>query len=404
MRVRADESAALRRGFGVMFFSLIYLQKISLNSGTQSVAISLPILYLVLGVLGLSGRLSVSPVRLALFGAFAGAAMVSQIFAGQDFSLKSFIFLLSIYLPFILRWDIEEAEWRRIVALFQAMMVPVAGMVFVQILYQLAFHWSVLSIEPFIPSRLAAQGFMYTAPVRWGHPLMRPNGFFMLEPSFLSAFTASALVLELCIFRRWWRMAWYGAALVASTGATGMVLMAVAAPFILARQRPGVILVALTLGIVAGLVAYEAGALDAFLGRVGELGNQDSSGFGRLVAPLIQLSGVMGDPSSLYTGAGAGNIGIASSITSSAWPIVKLAIEYGLPTTVLFMFFMLSSFSRPSVRPLAVALFFVFNFTGGYLLSPIMPILIMVLVAALGVRRQASPSAAGSGVASEWSA
>ena len=51
-----------------------------------------------------------------------------------------------------------------------------------------------ISMTPLVPKSLMMQGYIYEAHDPWNSPFMRPNGFFFLEPSFVSAFTASAAI------------------------------------------------------------------------------------------------------------------------------------------------------------------------------------------------------------------
>jgi hypothetical protein len=381
---------ALRFAVSMLFFALIYLQKVGVGSGGISVSLALPALYLVLVILAVRGRLLISLSRLTLFAIFAFFATLSQALVNHTFSILSFIFVMSLYLPMTVVWTLRRDEWRDFMSVFQNMMIVPACMVFVQIGWQVIFHQQALSIEPLFPKSLLMQGFMYTAPIHWGHPLIRPNGFFMLEPSYISAFTACALVLELSTFHRIWRMALYGGALWACTGATGLVLAGVAVPIMLARRHPGLFLVGCAAVLLGAVIVAETGAATSMIGRLSELQNKDSSGFGRLVAPLIQLHQVTDSPSSLFAGLGAGNSSTELTIESSTWPLVKLGVEYGMPTLLIFAVFILACFSGAPVPALAAALYVVYNFTGGYLLNPVFVILMMLLATGIRIRHDES--------------
>ena len=97
----------------------------------------------------------------------------------------------------------------------------------------------------------------------------------------------------------------------------------------------------------------------------------------------------MGDPGGWLAGHGAGQI---TTDFGNAWPMVKLTYEYGLPTAVAWLaLFVAAIWGRENVG-YRIAVFVVFQFTGGYLLSPI-----MVLFVALSLRdvRGRAPSARG---------
>jgi hypothetical protein len=178
----------------------------------------------------------------------------------------------------------------------------------------------------------------------------------------------------------------YAASLWACTGATGLVLAAVALPIVLARRHPSIFILACGVILVGVVLAFETGAGASMIGRLSELQNQDSSGFGRLVAPLIELHDATNSPDSLFAGLGAGNSG-QLDIEASTWPLVKLGIEYGMPTLVVFSVFNIACCWHAPVPALAAGMYFVFNFTGGYLLNPVFVILIMLLVTGLRVTR-----------------
>ena len=388
--------------FGVVFFAMIYLQKVGVTFGERGVGLALIAFYGVVAWLAVAGRLTISPTRLLAYAIFATAAVLSQLLSGRDFSAPSILFVLLLYLPFVLQWSMSRERWLGIVDIFQDMMLPAAGMVFAQLIWQLVFHGRALSLDALLPSAIKLTGFMYEAPIKWGQPLMRPNGFFFLEPSFVSAFCACALVLEASARQRLWRLVWYGGALVASTGATGLVLAAVAAPFVLLRQRPAFIVGVLVLAGLALMAAVGTGAGTRLVLRLNELGDVDSSGFGRLVAPLLIFGDVASRPWAVFTGSGAGTIDTAMTQQASAWPVVKLAVEYGFVTAIAFMAMIVMAMWRAPVTGLAVGLFVVFNFTGGYLLSPVLPLLMLTLATTI---RLTPPSTAPRRVAAvRWAA
>jgi hypothetical protein len=61
------------------------------------------------------------------------------------------------------------------------------------------------------------------------------------------------------------------------------------------------------------------------------------------------------------------------------WPVLKLLNEYGLLSSVSFCVLYLTGAVGAFNLPLKVALSLIFNFTGGYLLNPVMVELIAIL-------------------------
>ena len=77
---------------------------------------------------------------------------------------------------------------------------------------------------------------------------------FFLEPSFFSFFTASAAIIEITYFQRPTLIALMTMATIFSFGGTGLTMLVVAAPLLLARQSPRLVLPLVIVGIV-GLVS-----------------------------------------------------------------------------------------------------------------------------------------------------
>jgi hypothetical protein len=93
---------------------------------------------------------------------------------------------------------------------------------------------------PFEYERDAAKGILATGHFYnehypfWYSKSTRPNGLFFLEPSFMSEYAAFAALY----FRRLWLFVFFVYSVILSTGAMGVVTLAVAAPFLLARESP----------------------------------------------------------------------------------------------------------------------------------------------------------------------
>jgi hypothetical protein len=217
-----------------------------------------------------------------------------------------------------------------------------------------------------VPKSFLLQGYFYDAHYPWNSTFQRPNGFFFLEPSVVSLFTASAAIVELTYFKRIRYVVLMLSATAFSMGGTGLTMLLIASPFLLARQA---LPVALLVGVMALLALSVAIALNVplpLLSRVDELHQATSSGSGRLLIPAGQFIKLLLDPSHLLTGTGAGS---TTAALGTAWPTLKLINEYGLLTTILYATLYLMAFAKPYNAPLAIAISLIFNFTGGYLLG-----------------------------------
>jgi hypothetical protein len=388
----SDRAAVLSSFFAIEFGALVLLQKFALPAGGMPVSLLIPILYVGLGYAAITFNLGLSLPRMAAFGLFLLFSLISQLLVGQPFSATSFLLLLALYFPLACKWSITIDQYRRVIGIFQNVMLFAAILVFIQLAWQFAFGLGVtLNLERFVPHQLLLPGYIYEGGIRWGFAFIRPNGLFFLEPSFASMFIATALILELTEFSRPLRIGLYAGALIGCVAATGFVVLLVAAPGILRRLKPRMLLTVLLMTVTAAIVAAPLGGADLLVRRLGELDRPNTSGSERLVAPLRQLGALSSDPERLLTGAGAGNV---SMLQASPWPIVKLLSEYGAMTTLAYLLLVAAALWRAPNRTVAGALFVVINFTGGYLLSPVttnLLILLLSLPRPTAARAQAAP-------------
>lgn len=373
-----DGSVGVLAFFAAEFAGVVLLQKFALPAGASPISLLIPMLYAGLAVGVVALNLGVSLLRVAAFGLFFLVALTSQLLVGAPFSVPSFLLLLVLYFPLIFIWRVPEDTYRRLINSFQNVMAVAAVIVFLQLASQFVFGMgNTLNLEPFVPKALLLPGYIYSVPIHFGATFIRPNGFFFLEPSYVSMFLASALILELTEFGRPLRIGLYAGALIGCLGATGWVMMAFAAPGILRRLSPRMLLIVLVLVAVGAVAAMAAGGGDLLASRFSELNKPGSSGSERLVAPLHQLSVLSVDPDRLFTGQGAGNMAL---FQSSPWPVTKLFSEYGALTALAYLLLFLSAIWRTPNRVLALALFVVINFTGGYLLNPVTTTLAVLLL------------------------
>jgi hypothetical protein len=369
--------------FALQIFSLIFLQKLAIPIGRLPISVPMITLYAFLAIMVLRIQLHVSPLRVTAVGLLFAVTLVTQIIISKPISAPSFLQFLLLYLPFLFVWRLSGEKYLSLMNVFQNGMIIAGAMVFAQLASQMVLGMgNAPNLESFVPAKFLLPGYNYAAPIAWGQRFVRPNGFFFLEPSFVSSFLASALIIELMFFHRLWRAIYYGAALLGTVAATGIVMILVAAPLLLARRDIRAAALTGFAGIVGVIAALATGALDTLLSRFSELGSPGSSAFQRLIAPLLYLRDVYADPDKVMTGVGAGN---SNEIGVSLWPMAKVMIEYGALAGIVFMVFLAICMGRSVNKPLALALFITYNFTGGFLLVPITVIQILLLVCLLQV-------------------
>jgi hypothetical protein len=375
-------------GFATLqFFSLIYLQKIALFAPSFALDVSMLILFASVGWMLVYRRLSFSASRLAMFLIFACFCLFSESLARG--SLPSLLQLLLLYICMTVSADVSAALYKRIANRFVQLMIVPACIMIVQYAYQkLTGLADPFNLERFVPRSLLMPGFFYNAHYPWYSTFSRPNGFFFLEPSFASAYTAAAAILEISYFRRPWRLVLMLAATILSMGATGILMLVIAAPFLLSQEPPRFI-APVAIAAVAGLmIAYWLGVSLPMTSRVDEIDNARSSGGERLLLPALEFQSALMDPSYYLTGRGAGS---TSAFPGSMWPFVKLLHEYGLPAMVSFLLLFALGFVRRSNLALKVALSIIYLFTGGYLLSPAMAQFVILFLFILPPREYLVP-------------
>jgi hypothetical protein len=380
--------------FKIQIFSLIFLQKFAVPNPVAPLSLPLIILLSSFAVMALFSQIRFSAIRLFIFFMLLASSSLSQFMTDSPISIGSYLVFLALYISFTVEWPVSWDFYHKVLDTYLSAMILASIMVFIQLGWEFWFGFgNTLSIESFVPKSVLLPGYLYEGPIRWGSDFVRPNGFFFLEPSFASAFLACATVIELYYFRRLWWVALYGGAVVACMGGTGVVMLALAAPFFLvkflSKKPPEVALLAIAAVAVTLAIVVSSGVLDPFTSRVDELNYSNSSGAARIVQPALQLVGLIYRDGFVITGAGAGNVNDAFA---SSWPVVKIYWEYGFITMLLYMTLFILSIMVSPCWGLKVALFVIFHFTGGYALGPTMVELVALLCTMIVPSQAGSPS------------
>ena len=343
-----------------------------------SISVALPVVFAMLAVLALRGHVQADPVTFGLFlGAMSVAVLMNALSsAGGNpwFSLNSLLLLIVIYLPLSarlspgLRRDLPE-----LLEFFQKLMVAAAVACVLQWAAQVA-GWQFTDLLGVLPENLLAssQDFNLSYPLYYGSAIYKANGVVFLEASFASQFLALAIIVQLLLRGRSWRLVLFGAALLATLSGTGLLLLA-GGLVVLMLRRGGrwasryVVGIAIAVAVV-GLTP--AGNLIA--DRSTESSQQGSSGNIRFVAPYENvLSAVFANPTVLAIGRGAGTIDRDTDFFSplgvdANYPALpKLLGEYGLPTTLIFFAFVsrvyLWRVPSPTLAAVAIMLYLVLS-------------------------------------------
>jgi hypothetical protein len=382
------------RALNFQLFCLVYLQKFAVGPGSFQLSVTMLVMLAGLVWLVGSGRVGISARRLVLYLTFVGSCFLSQIIADGSPSMSSLIYLTVLYSFMTVVAELPADRYAGVLDRFVKLMILPACVIIFQYAFQTATgSGNPISMNRMLPGSILLHGYIYEAPYHWGFAFTRPNGFFFLETSYASAFAASAAIIEATYFRRPLLLGLMTAATFLSLGGTGVTMLIVAAPFLVARlsaRAAGLVVAAV---MAALLAAYLLNVPLPLLSRMNELHTESSSGADRLLVPASHLANMLMDPSFLFRGTGAGS---ATAEEGSLWPLAKLLQEYGLVAMMSFIAFYVIGIIGNFNVPLKIALTITYNFTGGYLLTPVMVELLVLLCfiaapAQPAPARQASP-------------
>ena len=366
--------------FVLQMIAVVFLQKIKIPGleGGPSVTF----LTVWIGLLWLVPFAQLGAARAVLYALTVSVAFVSQIFTWQEFSAASFLLFCLAYTPFVLVIRVSRELYLRCLNSFQTIMVVVGVIVIIEDLWQVLTSWqSFPNMNELFPKAILVEGYVYIQPLYYGSKYVKPNAFFFLEVSFLSQFTACALVVELVFFHRLWRISLYLMILFISFAGTGLLMIALVAPFLLLRLSRRFIWIGVVPATLAVAIALSFGWYDQVQQQFTEFNRPGSSSYMRFIEPSEKLAKFATETSSIYTGVGAGATPKDPDVVW--WTVTKLVAEYGIPTAVLFhLFFLTAVFVESPSRLLALTLVLMFSFMGSHLLG--MPVVnLCLLIAAL---------------------
>jgi hypothetical protein len=369
-------------------FGFFFLQKFAVPAAGGSIQINLFLLYAGLVGLGVAGYLAIQPVRLALFAGFLFAATIGHVIGGHSFSIPALLLVLLLYLPFIFVFDVSRPAFQRWMNANQIFAVVLAGIVIAQHIMQLlwgAESWP--DLHEMLPNEYLFPAYNYMNAMEYGSSIYKPNGIFLLEPSFVSQFAAIAIVVEIVFFRRIWRLSLFFAMLLLTFSGSGLMILALSSPLILARLSGRMVFGVIAVLVMMVPVATSIGWLDQISSRADEFQRPGTSGYSRYAEPLEVARRSSKDPLIVVRGAGAG----ATPASGMSLPVTKMFTEYGLLASIfLFGLICYATFSgAPSLR-LALIMFLYYNLGGGGMSLPIYVIPLLVMCAIIRIREPGS--------------
>jgi hypothetical protein len=371
----------LRAALLFTVLSVTVFSRFGLRIGGHPFDISFIALYVLAITLLWNGWARVAPTSLMLYVTGLVVALsgwiVNQTFgAGDAASAGSLALLVAIYLPFTLVMqppgELQKA-WRWTAEAFGAVAFFCALAGIAQFYLQFAIHdpW-LMDFRPYLPWKLRGpDGYNTVIPV--GRLFFKSNGFFLREPSHFSFLMALAILLELQLRRRAWRIATLGFALLLTYSGTGLFALSLGLMFPLGRRTLVQLLLFALAGFFVLTVLGDALNLGFTLGRASEFGSERSSAYARYVAPVrVVLDEIGSTPWAVLLGHGPGTIQRTAHGLQTHDPTwAKLVFEYGLLGCLAFVALVACGVARSGApTPVRAVLFTGWLVMGGYLLSP----------------------------------
>jgi len=379
----ASADALVVRLVTVDLILLVLLQKFAVPLGGEA-QISVLVLthYSVMGVLLFARRAVIDPLRLIFYAAFMLLALLSQLLPDRSFSVPSLVLLVVTYAPLVAMLPIARVSYRRILLNFQWIVAGIALLVFFQHACQLA-GLEMPTLEHIQPEATIYREYVYIQPLYWNAPFSKPNAFFLLEASHTSQMIAMGLLLELALFHRLRFILLFGGALIATFAGTGLLLVLLSAPFLMARLRPALIAaLILAIPILLGLAAV-TGWFEIVGKRMDEAEHQGTSAYGRFVAPIEVVCDMLeeGDPAKILFGLGAGSMEKRTGVLWLAFS--KVFVEYGFIVFLAWLGFFSYVMFRSPVPWIVIWMTLIqYHLLNGSLLVPLHVILCHLLAAA----------------------
>jgi hypothetical protein len=375
--------------FVVQFLAVTFFQKLAIPIGEDSgVSLALPTMFGGAGLLLICGDLRCDPERLLIFSIFVLTTAISHILIPMSFSLAGLLLFISIYLFLPFYVAVSPDLYKKILLIFQSLMLAASVIAILQDLWQLFFAWpEAFDLDNFIPSGLLFPGFTYIQPLYYGSAWIKPPGFF-LEVSFLSQYCAAAIVIEVLLFRRIAALILFSLGMLSTFAGTGPLTLMIVSPFLISKLSVRALVIC-GAAIICGTVVYAmVGGADPIVERLEEFATPDTSAYDRFVSPVLAFSDYFREEGWIYSGIGAGNILKAPNIIW--WAPNKIFHEYGLFVTCSWYgLLVLAMFKKAPSAILALAVFAIFNFMGGYLAVPPMAFLLMLVTTMLRLETKA---------------
>lgn len=361
----------------IMCILLFLCQRLVLTFGSFEFSFSLIILPAIIVYQLIHKKSYLSKKSFFIYLIFIFFVTISVLMNNQN-EYTSLFYLILIYFILCFNLNFEGEEIKSVKKSFTIIFTIVAVIAIFQFIIQF-FGGEFLDIFHLIPNSMKISGFNNSYPIVYGNRIMKSNGMFCLEPSFLSQFMAVAIFLELKNEKiNFYRIALYVFAIICSFAGTGILLLLFVIPFFFKTSiKNKIIILVVVMITIIFLLNFEYTNL--IVSRVFEFGLDNSSANIRFINPYKVVFEL--DFKHLMFGNGAGstgeveNIGLSYNLNA----LTKVMFEYGLLSSLLFIALVLLIFFKKGISVYSIVLLSMYLFLGGNLLQPSIIFVIFVL-------------------------
>jgi hypothetical protein len=356
-----------------MVISTIMLSRFAIPlGGDKQIPVSFVVGLLHLAVIATLTGCTFSPRRLVATTLAVLVVFFETLLVHRHFSALSVAYVFAIYMPLALSTSLDPGIlMKKVWDTFITMATVLGALALVQVGVQVAHPGLFLDPISLVPERFLLSNYNTTYPVLRGVlELLKPNGMFTVEPSFLSQILGLGLLGELIFQRRPIRIVLLGASLISAFSGTGLLIVLVSLLFL---PNPRAILATVLVAAAAAEFVNVSGYGEAFASRTTELSHPGTSGHERFVAPFTAIIDSWSEsiPIALF-GHGAGQVTtIDNGLDANYSAIPKVALEYGIVGLAAFVLMWISMFQGLAMhRALVVALLLYYLIVSGALLQP----------------------------------
>ncbi|WP_067984675.1 hypothetical protein [Neptuniibacter pectenicola] len=348
-------------------FLVVAFQSISLTSRDLPLIMVLyfPLLSLLLVIKGVTIK---SELLFCYFFVFI-SVLLSFIYTygGINFSYMSMMYFVVLYFIYSVYFHKKSSK----VALFFVDLLFVMSLIAVMQFFLQRLGLGYWYVGDFVSSNLLFDNYNYLYEYPYGSGVYKINGFFFLEPSFLSQFIALAIIVEFLGRKRLVYFCIFFITIFLSKTGSGFLLLLVFFIFV-SLQKKEYFLFSIVMSLLLSVLLFVYG--EDVVSRLSEFGRENTSAFVRFVAPFLNLSEYWGEAATLniLLGEGAGSVDSINLTYHANYPLsVKLTIEYGLITSVILHFYMFLFFKNSISKGLKAPLFVFMFLSSGAMLQPI---------------------------------